>query len=221
MDGNGRWAKKRGLPRKLGHREGGKVFRKIVEACIDLDLQYVTFYALSTENTSRPKEEVEALVKLFDEYLDDIREMSDKNTRLRFIGGLEFFPKTTCKKMQDAETATASNTGMTCCLALNYGGRSEIIRAVSQIISEHATGISPTWELSEENFANYLYTRGMPNVDLVIRTGGERRISNFLLWQAAYAEYYFTDVLWPDFGKENLATALGDYAERNRRFGGL
>jgi undecaprenyl diphosphate synthase len=217
MDGNGRWAKKRALPRKLGHREGAKTFKKIVEDCNDLGLQYITFYAFSTENKNRPSDEVDALVKLFDEYLDDIRKINDKNSRLRFIGDLSFFPEETRKKMQNAENATKNNTGMTCSLALNYGGRSEILRAVNKIIAEEKSVSA----LDEKAFAEYLYTAGMPDADLIIRTGGERRISNFLLWQAAYAEYVFTDVLWPDFGRKDLEDALAQFAERARRFGNI
>jgi undecaprenyl diphosphate synthase len=215
MDGNGRWAKKRALPRKLGHREGGKAFKKCVDDCIELGLSHVTFYAFSTENQKRPKDEIEALLKLFDEYLDDIREMDDKNARLRFIGDLGFFPESTQKKMREAEEATAKNTGLTCALALNYGGRNEILHAVGKIISEGKN------VYSEEDFGAYLYTAGMPDVDLIIRTGGERRISNFLIWQAAYAEYVYTDTLWPDFGKKELEKALKEFSERSRRFGNV
>ena len=213
MDGNGRWAKKRGLPRKIGHGEGAKVFKKCVDYCIELELNYVTFYAFSTENKNRSKDEVDALIKLFDEYLDDIRKMNDKNVKLRFLGDLEFFPEKTRKKMLDAENATGNNTGLKCNIAVNYGGRNEILHAVSRIVSENVR------ELTEEEFGNYLYTSGMPDVDLIIRTGGERRISNFLLWQAAYAEYVFSDVLWPDFKKKDLEEALKAFAARNRRFG--
>jgi len=217
MDGNGRWAKKRLLPRKAGHKEGGKAFKKCVENCIELGIEYATFYAFSTENQKRPKEEIEALLKLFDEYLDDIREMDDKNAKLRFIGDLSFFPDSTRIKMLEAEEATAKNTGMTCTLALNYGGRDDILQAVRRLVTE-GCNLSV---LNEETFADYLYTAGMPDVDLIVRTGGERRISNFLIWQAAYAEYYYTDVLFPDFGKKDLENALKSYAERSRRFGGV
>ncbi|MCL1823467.1 MAG: polyprenyl diphosphate synthase [Oscillospiraceae bacterium] len=215
MDGNGRWAKKRGLPRKLGHREGAKVFKKCVDDCIDLQLQCVTFYAFSTENAKRPQDEVSALIKLFDEYLDDIRKMNDKNVRLRFLGELSFFPEKTRMKMFDAENATKNNTGLQCSLALNYGGRSEIIHAVQNLMANDCGSV----QLTEETFGKYLYTSGLPDVDLIIRTGGEKRISNFLLWQAAYAEYIFTDVLWCDFGKSDLEAAIREFSERNRRFG--
>jgi len=217
MDGNGRWAKKRGFPRKLGHREGAKTFKKCVDDCVELGLRYVTFYAFSTENKNRPQEEVGALIKLFDEYLDDIREMNDKNVCLRFIGELDFFPDKTREKMRESETATKNNTGLNCSLALNYGGRSEILCAVKKIISQK----SNIPDISEKAFSDYLFTAGMPDVDMIIRTGGEQRISNFLLWQAAYAEYVFTDVLWPDFKKKDLKDALQIYSERSRRFGGV
>ena len=212
MDGNGRWAKRRGMPRKIGHREGGKTFKKCVELCIEAELQYVTFYAFSTENKNRPADEVEALMKLFDEYLDDIRKMNDKNVRLRFLGDLSFFHEKTQEKMREAEEATAKNTGLSCSLALNYGGRDEILHAVSYFVSK---GVTP----DEKMFSDRLYTAGMPDVDLIIRTGGEQRLSNFLIWQAAYAEYVYTDTLWPDFGKKDLEAATMQFAERNRRFG--
>jgi undecaprenyl diphosphate synthase len=217
MDGNGRWAKKRGLPRKLGHKEGGKAFRKCADLCREIGIHYATFYAFSTENKKRPKDEVEALLKLFDEYLDDIREMDSKNVRLRFIGDLNFFSDSTRIKMLEAENATKDNTGFTCCLALNYGGRDEILHAVRRLVTE-GCNLSA---LNEETFGDFLYTKDMPDVDLVIRTGGEQRLSNFLIWQAAYAEYVYTDVLFPDFGKKDLEKALTEFAERNRRFGGV
>ena len=155
------------------------------------------------------------MIKLFDEHLDELKSINDRNSRLRFIGDLSFFPPEIRKKMQEAEQATKNNTGLTCALALNYGGRDEILQAASRAVSE---GVP---ELTEEKFASYLYTAGMPDVDLIVRTGGERRISNFLLWQAAYAEYYFIDTLWPDFGREELITALEYFAQKNRRFGGI
>jgi len=217
MDGNGRWAKKRGLPRKFGHREGAKAFKKCVNLCVELEIKHTTFYAFSTENKNRPPDEVKALIELFDDYLDDVREMDAKNVRLKFIGDISFFPEKTQKKMQEAENETKDNTGLTCVLALNYGGRSEILYAVEKFIEQGKDSKA----LTEEEFEKYLYTKGLPDVDLIIRTGGERRISNFLIWQTAYAEYVFTDVLWPDFGKKDLEAALTQFAERSRRFGGL
>jgi undecaprenyl diphosphate synthase len=217
MDGNGRWAKKRGLLRKLGHREGAKTFKKCVDNCIELGLQYATFYALSTENKTRPKDEVEALIRLLDEYLDDIRKMDDKNVRLRFIGDLSFYPEKMRTKMLESEDATSKNTGLNCTLALNYGGRSEILHAVKRLVTE-GCNLSA---LNEDEFGKYLYTHDLPDVDLIIRTGGEQRLSNFLIWQAAYAEYYYTDTFFPDFGKKDLEKALTEFAERNRRFGGV
>jgi undecaprenyl diphosphate synthase len=217
MDGNGRWAKKRGFPRKLGHREGAKAFKKCADYCMKLGIPYATFYAFSTENKKRPSDEIEALLKLFDEYLDDIRELDSKNSRLRFIGDLSFFPDSTRQKMLEAEDATKNNTGFTCCLALNYGGRDEILHGVKRLLTE-GCNLSA---LNEETFADYLYTKGLPDVDLIIRTGGEQRLSNFLIWQAAYAEYYYTDTLFPDFGKRELDKALREFGERNRRFGSI
>ena len=217
MDGNGRWAKKRGMPRKLGHREGAKTFKKCVELCNDAGLRYVTFYAFSTENKARPEDEVEALLTLFDEYLDDMRSKDDKNARMKFLGDLSFFPEKTREKMREAEAATAKNTGLTCSLALNYGGRDEIVHAVRRIVS---SGL-PASEINEKVFSDCLYTAGMPDADLIIRTGGEQRLSNFLIWQAAYAEYVYTDTLWPDFGKKDLNAALQQFAQRSRRFGNV
>jgi undecaprenyl diphosphate synthase len=217
MDGNGRWARKRGMPRSLGHREGGKAFRKCAELCMDAGLRYVTFYAFSTENKNRPQDEIDALLALFDEYLDDIRKMDDRNVRLRFLGDLSFFSETTRGKMREAEQATAKNTGLTCSLALNYGGRDEIVHAVRHIVS---SGL-PASEINEQVFSDCLYTAGMPDVDLIIRTGGEQRLSNFLIWQAAYAEYVYTDTLWPDFGKKELNAALKAFGGRGRRFGNV
>jgi len=215
MDGNGRWAKKRGMPRKLGHKEGGKAFRKCVELCDNAGIKFVTFYAFSTENRSRPQEEINALIELFDEHLDELRGKDDRNSRIRFLGDLSFFPAQTQKKMHEAEEATKNNTGLTCNLALNYGGRDEIVNAARKIVS---SGL-PASEITEEVFSDCLYTAGMPDVDLIIRTAGEQRLSNFLIWQAAYAEYYATDTLWPDFGKKDLEKALKAFGERGRRFG--
>jgi undecaprenyl diphosphate synthase len=217
MDGNGRWAKKRGLPRKFGHREGAKAFKKLADYCREAEIHCATFYAFSTENQKRPKDEVEALLRLFDEYLDDIREMDSKNVRMKFIGDLSFFPDSTREKMLSTEDLTKNNTGFTCVLALNYGGRDEILHAVKKIAADGCSLES----LDEKSFAEYLYTKDLPDVDLIVRTGGEQRLSNFLIWQAAYAEYYYTDTLFPDFGKKELEKALAEFGERSRRFGNI
>ena len=246
MDGNGRWAKKRLLPRTAGHSAGAAAFRRILDCCVGLnsrnEIRSVTFYAFSTENASRPAEEVSALIRIFGEYLDDIAKMSDKNVRLSFAGNLSFFPEELGEKMRAAEEKTAGNDGLICVLAVNYGGRDEILRAVKEFAKRIAcsgnyenpensgnfgnsenSGNSGNTEkygnLTEEQFSAYLYTAPVSDVDLIIRTGGEKRISNFLLWQGAYAELIFTDTLWPDFGAEHLHAALEEFRGRHRRMG--
>ncbi len=218
MDGNGRWAKKRGLPRSAGHSRGAKVFKRAVEDLRELGVKYATFYAFSTENWSRPKEEVNALMELLDSYLDDIRGMAQKNTRIIFAGEKSAFEEDMRRRMVDIEQVSEHNDGLYICIALNYGGRAEIVRAAKRLAEKCAS--SPE-SVGEREFANELYTSQMPDVDLIIRTGGEQRLSNFLIWQAAYAELYFTDTLWPDLKKEDLAAALEWYSNRNRRFGGV
>jgi undecaprenyl diphosphate synthase len=211
MDGNGRWAKKRLLPRSVGHREGAKVFRRVSELCRDIGIECATFYAFSTENRSRPKDEVDGLVRLFDEYLDEIKKSTaDKNERVIFLGDLTFFGEGIQAKADDITRETQANTGFTCAVAVNYGGHDEIIRAVKRL---NASGDPP------ENLPKYLYTADLPDVDLIIRTAGEQRLSNFLTWQSAYAELYFSDTLWPDFSRKDLLLALQSYAGRQRKFG--
>ncbi len=218
MDGNGRWAKKRGLPRTAGHSKGAKVFKSIVEDFRALGVKYVTFYAFSTENWKRPKEEVNALMELLDKYLDDIRSMAQKNTRVFFAGDKSAFSEDMQRRMTDIEQVSENNDGLYICVALNYGGRDEIVRAAKSIASKYSSALDT---VGEEEFGRELYTCFMPDVDLIIRTGGEQRLSNFLIWQSAYAELYFTDVLWPDFNRKELAAALDWYSQRNRRFGGV
>lgn len=217
MDGNGRWAKRRGLPRTAGHIEGAKAFRRCVESCRRLGIECVTFYAFSTENWKRPKAEVDAIMRLFGQYLDEAMTMTEEDARFLFLGDPEPLPKTLREKIARVSEASAGHKGIICCIAVNYGGRDELVRAVRKLIGE---GISPE-AVTEDVLSEWLDTRGLPEVDLIIRPSGEQRISNFLIWQAAYAEYVFMDVLWPDFGERELERAVSEYAARNRRFGGL
>lgn len=217
MDGNGRWAKKRGLPRTAGHIQGAKAFRKCVGHCRDMGVECVTFYAFSTENWKRPKAEVDAIMKLFSQYLDDAMKMTEENARFIFLGDPAPLSDELKRKIKIVTDASAENKGIICCIAINYGGRDDIVHAVRDIISE---GISEK-DVTEELISNRLYTKGLPEVDLIIRPSGEQRLSNFLIWQAAYAEYVFMDVLWPDFDKEHLKAAIDEFSKRNRRFGGL
>lgn len=221
MDGNGRWAKKRGLPRKFGHREGAKNFRKIARYCKDIGIKNITFYAFSTENWKRPKDEVEAIIELFREYIVDVRNYIGEEVRVLFLGDKAIFDDDLQKKMIDLEEDTKDNSQMTMLLAINYGGRDEVVHA-SKILAEKAVKgeLDPKY-ITEDMFGTYLYTKDVPDVDLMIRPSGELRLSNFLIWQSAYAEFYFTDVLWPDFGPEELEKAIADFAGRSRRFGGV
>jgi undecaprenyl diphosphate synthase len=213
MDGNGRWAKRRGLPRKAGHAAGAGAFRNIVDYCLKLGVKYVTFYAFSTENWQRPKEEIDAIMKLFGDYLDESSEHIAKNVRICFLGDKSAFSDELQAKMLEAEQKSAHFTAMTLAVAVNYGGRDEIVRAVNEV---NRQGIK---NITAQMFGSFLDTKGLPDVDLVIRPSGEQRLSNFLIWQCAYAEYYFTDVLWPDFSPRQLDKALKSYAKRQRRFG--
>lgn len=213
MDGNGRWAKKRALPRTAGHKEGAEVFRRISKECARLGIEYVTFYAFSTENWKRPKEEVDALMRLFKNYLleakADIAQSGD--IRLIFIGQRDGISEDLLELMDAAERETASHTGTTVYLAINYGGRQEIVHAVNSLLAQGKTHIC------EEDISQQIYT--YPDCDLIIRPSGEQRLSNFLLWQAAYSEFWYSDVLWPDFTNEDLYSALSEFENRNRRFG--
>ncbi len=214
MDGNGRWAKKRGLPRTAGHKEGAETFRTISKECAELGIKYVTFYAFSTENWKRPKEEVDAIMRLFKEYLLEAKRDFVKagNNKIVFIGERKGISDELNALMDEAEAETADHTGTTIYLAVNYGGRQEIVSAVNKLISEGKT------EITEDDISSKLYT--VPECDMIIRPSGEERLSNFLLWQAAYSEFWYSDVLWPDFGKEELYSALREFEKRNRRFGG-
>lgn len=213
MDGNGRWAKKRGLPRSAGHKAGANVFRTISDECANLGIKYVTFYAFSTENWKRPKEEVDALMSLFKDYLLEAKSDMTKagNSKIKFIGEREGISRELLDLMDEAEAETAPHTGTTVYLAINYGGRQEIVSAVNKLICEGKT------KIDENDISNNIYT--YPECDLIIRPSGEQRLSNFLLWQAAYSEFWYSDVLWPDFEKNDLYDALREFESRNRRFG--
>lgn len=219
MDGNGRWAKKRGMPRKIGHRQGAKVFKQTVEDCRELGIKYVTFYAFSTENWKRPEDEVNALMNLFDQYLNDIKKMAQKNTRIVFLGDKSAFSDTLRNKMIETEQISENNNGIIVSIAANYGGKDEILNAVKRIALEYKSENIDVKNFTEHDIDKYLYTAGFPQVDMILRPSGEQRTSNFLIWQAAYAELVFLDVLWPDFNKDNLISALNEYGKRNRRFG--
>lgn len=214
MDGNGRWAKKRGLPRTAGHKVGADVFKKISKECGRLGIEEVTFYAFSTENWKRPKEEVDALMKLFHDYLIEAKEDLEEsgNMRIHFVGEREGISPDLLKLMDDADETTDSRTGTIINLAVNYGGRQEIVSAVNKLIASGKTSVT------EEDISNNVYTA--PDCDLIIRPSGEERLSNFLLWQAAYSEFWYSDVLWPDFTEKDLHSALAEFEKRNRRFGG-
>ena len=216
MDGNGRWAKRRGLPRSAGHSRGASVFRTIVRHCGNIGIKYLTLYAFSTENWKRPKAEIDALLRLFREYIDEIaRDYQKYDMRIRFIGDISAFAPDLMEKIRLVEERTASMSGINVNVALNYGGRDEILRGVRRFLESGASLAG----LSEESFSSCLDTSHMPDPDLLIRTGGEWRISNFLLWQLAYAEIYFTDILWPDFDEKALDDAISWFATRQRRFG--
>jgi len=218
MDGNGRWAKQRDLPRLEGHRAGVENMHSVIEYFIKLQLNYLTLYGFSTENWSRPEEEVAGLFLLLEEIIDkETLKLHKRGVRLRHLGQLDRLPENLQLAINRAIELTKNNTGMNLNFALNYGGRAEILDAVRRIIAE---GI-PSKNIDEKLFTSYLYTVGLPEVDMVIRTGGELRLSNFLLWQAAYSEYYFTKVLWPDFDSKEIDKALLSYSQRQRRFGGL
>ena len=221
MDGNGRWAKKRGLERKFGHKEGARTFRKIVSYCKELGIKYITFYAFSTENWKRPKDEVESIMALFDQYLDEVREHTKENVRVMFIGDKSAFDEKFRNKMIALEEDSKDFDAMTLILAINYGGRDDIIYAAKQAAELVRNGSISSSQIDESLFSSLLYTKGIPDVDYIIRPSGELRLSNFLIWQAAYAEYYFTDILWPDFDRKDLDKALDEFKNRKRRFGGV
>ncbi len=222
MDGNGRWAKKRLLPRKAGHVQGSRVAEQICEDAFNLGIEYLTIYAFSTENWARPKDEVDALMNLLRKYMKDSIERSSKNNmRVKVIGDISALDDDLQESIRTLEKVSASNTGLKFQVAINYGGRDEIVRAVRKLGEDIKIGTVAPENVNEELFYSYFDTAGMPYPDLMIRTSGEYRTSNFLPWQIAYSEFYFTDVLWPDFDKKELQKAIDYYNGRDRRFGGL
>lgn len=222
MDGNGRWAKSKGLPRALGHRAGVESLRAIVTTAVNMNLKVLTAYAFSTENWKRPTDEVRLLMKLFSEYIDsEIDELHKKNVQIRFIGKVDELDIELQHKVEKAQLYTKKNTGLVFNLAVNYGGRAEIVRSVQIIVEKIAKGEMLTQDITEDSIHDNLYTADLPDPDLLIRPSGDFRLSNFLLWQTAYTEYWFTDIYWPDFKPEHLIEAIVDYQKRERRFGGL
>lgn len=222
MDGNGRWAKKRGLPRSAGHKAGAQTFRKISRYCSDIGIKYLTMYAFSTENWSRPKEEVDTLMRYFKDYLEEaLRDFGDDTISVKFLGDIYRFPPELTELMIKNETLSAAHTGMVLNLAMNYGGRAELVNAFRQMSDKLLSGELSKDDIDEKLISDHLYTKGQPDPDLIIRPSGEHRTSNFLLWQSAYSEYYIDDVLWPDYTPEHLDKALIEYSKRSRRFGGV
>ncbi len=221
MDGNGRWAKKRGLPRKFGHREGAKTFREITRHAKRLGISYITYYAFSTENWKRPQDEVDAIMELFEKYLDEVRDFIDENIRVRFIGDRSRLKETLQKKMASVEEDSKDFDSMTLVLAINYGGQDEIAHSCRVLAERVKNGELEPSDITPELIEQNLYTEEIPPVDLVIRPSGEQRLSNFMIWQSAYAEFYYTNILWPDFKGSDLEKAVIEYSDRNRRFGGV
>lgn len=222
LDGNGRWAKKRGLPRQMGHKKGCETVEQIVEDAARLGIQYLTVYGFSTENWKRPEEEVGALMQLFRYYTKRLLKIAmESNVRVRMIGERSRFASDIVEGINTLEEQTKDNTGLTFVIAVNYGGRDEITRAVKRVMKDCREGKITEADMTEQVFASYLDTAGIPDPDLLIRTSGELRLSNYLLWQLAYSEIYVTDCLWPDFNREELLKAIRQYNKRERRFGGV
>lgn len=217
MDGNGRWAKKRSLPRSAGHAAGAKTFKTIARYCNKIGLNYLTVYAFSTENWKRPPEEVNGIMNLLRDYLRDAENFKDENIKVRFIGDPSLLDEDIRAMMKKNEEGSANATGLQLNIAINYGGRDELVHAVKRIIQD---GIPPE-EVTEQAISDRLYTAGMPDPDFIIRPSGEYRLSNYLIWQSAYAEYWFSDILWPDFTPKHLEQAIDAYNHRSRRFGGV
>lgn len=214
MDGNGRWAQKRGLPRVFGHKKGVETVRLILKECARLKVKYLTLYTFSTENWRRPKKEVDFLMKLLGESIaNEVKELNENGVKILFLGNREMLNKSLIAKIEEAENITKKNSKIALNIMLNYGGRTEILEAVKNIIKDKVS------DINELKFSNYLYTKNIPDPDLLIRTAGEQRISNFLLWQIAYTELYFTSKLWPDFSEEDLQNAIADYKKRTRKYG--
>lgn len=222
MDGNGRWAKKRGLIRSFGHRAGMEAVKRIVKASSKIGIKYLTLYAFSTENWRRPVNEINVLMNLLVEYLSkEITELNQNNVKINFIGDLTNIPNKCIKQIREAEELTKNNEGLVLNIALNYGGRNEIVNAVKKICKDAINNNIEITDIDENMVSRYLFTAGQPDPDLLIRPSGELRLSNFLLWQSAYSELWFSDILWPDFTEDDLYKAIEDYQKRDRRFGGI
>lgn len=225
MDGNGRWAKQRGLERSAGHKAGADVFRKICDYAAEIGIKYITFYAFSTENWKRPAGEVSAIMDLFRDYLFEAQEREEENLakgmRIRYIGDRTALPEDIVKLIEQLEKQSADKTAITVNLAVNYGGRDEILNAVKHLAKKVEAGELKADDITLKDIDGNLYTAGQPDPDLIIRPSGEYRLSNFLIWQAAYSEFWFSDILWPDFTSDDLDKAIIEYSKRNRRFGGV
>ena len=225
MDGNGRWASRRGNPRVFGHNAGMKALKEIVKACPDLDVKYLTVYAFSTENWKRPVDEVQGIFRLMVKYIEsELKELHQNNVRVNVIGDWSQIPEEAGKKLMEALETTRDNTGLVFTIALNYGGRREIVeafRSLAEEILEDGSGMEAVRAIDEDALSRRMNTAGIPDPDVIIRTGGEQRLSNFLLWQCAYSEFIFTDVLWPDFGRRELEGCIEEFRSRHRRYGGL
>lgn len=221
MDGNGRWAKKRALPRNFGHNQGAEVFKKTINWCRELGVECATFYAFSTENWKRPVDEVKGIMDLLRRYIKDLRASAKDNIRIIILGDMQPLDEDIRDELQDIMESTKGNTGFIVGIALNYGSRAEIARAAKILAKRCMDGEISADNISEEMIDGCLYTSEMPTLDLIIRPSGEQRLSNFLMWQAAYAEFVFLDVLWPDFSKKDLESAINEFAGRSRRFGGV
>ncbi len=221
MDGNGRWAKKHSLPRTAGHVAGSKNFKEIARYCNKIGLSYLTVYAFSTENWKRPAEEVENIMEILRDYLRDAKNFKDENIQVQFIGNIGALPEDIVALIRDAEENSADATGLHLNIALNYGGRDELVTAFRLLADKVQKGEQSVDDISEESISNVLYTAGQPDPDFIIRPSGEYRLSNYLIWQSAYAEFWFSDILWPDFKPKHLEQAIEDYNRRHRRFGGV
>lgn len=222
MDGNGRWAKKRGLPRSAGHSAGADTLKKIVTECNKMGIKYITVYAFSTENWKRPKEEVDYLMNLLMNYLRDAENtLAGENVVIKAIGSRNELSSELCEQIKKTEDFTKNNDGIIMNIALNYGSREEIVKSVKELVKEALSGNIQADKISSEDISNHLYTSGQPDPDLIIRTSGEERLSNFMLWQLAYSELWFTNKLWPDFNISDLHQAILDFQNRNRRYGGV
>ena len=216
MDGNGRWASKRGLPRLAGHHAGTENLRRIIRASVEFGIKFLTIYAFSTENWNRPREEVDGLMRILEDVIDkELKELNDQGVQIRHLGRLDQLSTPLQRKVSQAVEATRGNSQLVLNVAFNYGGRDEVVQAVKHMIRDEI----PVEDITPELLSQYLYTAGVPDPDLIIRTSGELRISNFLIWQAAYSEWYVTPILWPDFGREEFHKALAEFSRRERRYG--